>query len=49
MHQIALDAGNSMTVLVPSKMTREFDLFQKFSYQTLIEMALLVPELEPSN
>ena len=43
MHQIALDAGNSMSVLVPSKMTREFDLFQKLSYQVLIEMALLVP------
>jgi GNAT superfamily N-acetyltransferase len=49
MHQIALNAGNSMSVLVPSKMTREFDLFQKFSYQKLIEIALLVPELEPIN
>lgn len=44
MHQIALRAGNSLSVLVPSKMTREFDLFQKFSYQELIEMALLVPD-----
>lgn len=44
LHQIALAAGNSMSVLVPSKMTREFDLFQKFSYQVLIEMALLVPD-----
>lgn len=49
MHQIALDAGNSMSVLVPSKMTREFDLFQKLSYQVLIEMALLVPEHKPLN
>jgi len=49
MHQIALGAGNSMTVLVPSKMTRQFDLFQKFSYQRLIEMALLIPENEPLN
>ncbi|MBE0688426.1 MAG: GNAT family N-acetyltransferase [Anaerolineaceae bacterium] len=44
MNQIALGAGNSMSILVPSKMTREFDLFQKFSYQILIEMALLVPD-----
>ena len=49
MHQIALEAGNSMSVLVPSKMTREFDLFQKFSYQVLIEMALLVPDLADIN
>lgn len=49
MHQLALDAGNSMSLLVPSKMTREFDLFQKFSYQVLIEMALLVPEHTPLN
>ncbi len=49
MHQIALSAGNGMSVLVPSKMTREFDLFQKFSYQKLIEIALLVPEFEPLN
>jgi len=44
MHQIANAAGNSMAILVPSKMTREFDLFQKFSYTPLIEIALLVPE-----
>lgn len=44
MHQIALEAGNRMSILVPSKMTRQFDLFQKFSYQKLIEMALLVPD-----
>jgi len=48
MHQIALKAGKSMSILVPSKMTREFDLFQKFSYQSLIEMALLVPEYPPT-
>lgn len=44
MHQIAINAGNSLSILVPSKMTREFDLFQKFSYSTLIEMALFVPD-----
>lgn len=48
MHQIALDAGNSMSVLVPSKMTRQFDLFPKFSYQKMIEIALMVPELPPT-
>lgn len=42
-HQIALVAGNSMSILVPSKMTRDFDLFEKFSYQILTEMALLIP------
>lgn len=47
MHQIGLNAGKSMSVLVPSKMTKEFELFQKFSYQALIEMALLVPKNPP--
>lgn len=49
MHQIAITAGNSLSVLVPSKMTHEIDLFQKFSYQKLIEIALLVPELAPMS
>jgi ribosomal protein S18 acetylase RimI-like enzyme len=49
MHQIALKAGKSMSILVPSKMTREFDLFHKFSYQVLIEMALLVPEIRQTQ
>jgi len=44
MHTIAAESGNTQSLLIPSKMTREFDLFQKFSYQTLVEMALLVPE-----
>jgi GNAT superfamily N-acetyltransferase len=49
MHQIGLNAGKSMSILAPSKMTREIDLFQKFSYQALIEMALLVPENPQSS
>ena len=44
MHNIAINSGNTQSVLIPSKMTREFDLFQKFSYQALVEMALMVPE-----
>lgn len=45
MHQIALNEKKNLAILVPSKMTREIDLFQKFSYEGLIEMALLVPEI----
>jgi ribosomal protein S18 acetylase RimI-like enzyme len=44
MHKIALDAGKTISVLVPSKMTREFDLFSRLAYQEMIEFALLVPE-----
>ena len=44
MHVIATNSGNTQSFLIPSKMTREFDLFQKFSYQTFTEMALLVPD-----
>ncbi len=49
MHQIGLNAGKSMSILVPSKMTKEFELFQKFSYQSLTPMALLVPENPQSS
>ena len=49
MHLIGLNAQKTMSILVPSKMTKEFYLFQRFSYQALIEMALLVPENPPSN
>ncbi|HSM26420.1 MAG TPA: GNAT family N-acetyltransferase [Anaerolineaceae bacterium] len=44
MQKIALQEGKTISILVPSKMTREFDLFKKLSYQPLIEFALLVPE-----
>lgn len=44
MHKIALEAGKSIAILVPSKMTREYDLFGRLDYQPLIEFALLVPE-----
>ena len=44
MHKIALKAGKSTAILVPSKMTREYDLFGRLGYQPLIEFALLVPE-----
>jgi GNAT superfamily N-acetyltransferase len=49
MHQIAISAGKTSSVLIPSKMTREFDLFQKLDYQALIEMALLVPDQKPNT
>lgn len=49
MHQIAMKAGKTTCVLIPSKMTREFDLFQKLDYHELIEMALLVPDQKPSK
>ncbi len=45
MHKIALDAGKSTSVLVPSKMTREFDLFSRLNYKSMVEFALFVPEL----
>ena len=44
MHRIAVHEGRTNSILVPSKMTREFDLFRKLSYEPLIEFALLVPE-----
>lgn len=43
MHTLAAEAGVKYSVLIPSKMTREFDLFQKHAYRTLVEVALLVP------
>jgi hypothetical protein len=44
-----MKAGKTTCVLIPSKMTREFDLFQKLDYHELIEMALLVPDQKPSK
>lgn len=44
MHKIALDAGKSTSILVPSKMTSEFDLFGRLNYKSMVEFALLVPE-----
>jgi GNAT superfamily N-acetyltransferase len=49
MHQIAIASGKSSSVLIPSKMTREFDLFQKLDYHSLIEIALLVPDQKPTR
>jgi hypothetical protein len=44
MHKIAMTAGKSISILVPSKMTREIDLFNRLDYKPMIEFALLVPE-----
>lgn len=44
MHKIALEAGKGISILVPSKMTREFDLFSRLNYNPMVEFALLVPE-----
>jgi hypothetical protein len=39
-----MTAGKSISILVPSKMTREIDLFNRLDYKPMIEFALLVPE-----
>ena len=44
MHKIAMESGKGVSILVPSKMTREFDLFSRLNYKPMVEFALLVPE-----
>ncbi len=47
LHQIGLEKGCSYSILLPSKMTRNIELFQKFSYFETVSIALLVPEISP--
>ncbi|PKN86467.1 MAG: hypothetical protein CVU46_07595 [Chloroflexi bacterium HGW-Chloroflexi-8] len=47
MHQIGLENGCKYSILLPSKMTRNFELFQKFEYLESVSFALLVPEVSP--
>jgi len=46
-HQIGLEKGCNYSILLPSKMTRNIELFQKFSYFETVSIALLVPEISP--
>jgi len=43
-HHKALNLGCKTSLLMPSRMTREIDIFQKLNYQNLIEAALFVPD-----
>ena len=43
MHSIAKQQGASHALLVPSRMTREIELYQKFHYREVLPIALLVP------
>jgi len=47
LHQIGLENGCKYSILLPSKMTRNFELFQKFEYLESVSFALLVPEASP--
>jgi GNAT superfamily N-acetyltransferase len=47
LHQVAQENGCSHAILVPSKMTREIELYQKFLYTEVVSMALLVPAISP--
>lgn len=43
LHRIGLERGCQNAILVPSRMTREIELYQKFAYTELVPIALLVP------
>ena len=47
LHQIGQENGCSHAILVPSKMTKEIELYQKFLYREVVSMALLVPMISP--
>jgi ribosomal protein S18 acetylase RimI-like enzyme len=47
LHQVAQLNGCSHSILVPSRMTREIELYQKFLYTEVVSMALLVPMFSP--
>lgn len=49
LHQIGLERGCQYAILLPSKMTRNIELFQKFSYQEAVSIALLIPENAPDQ
>jgi len=49
LHQIGLEKGCKYSILLPSKMTRNFELFQKFEYIESVPFALLVPEVSPNS
>ena len=42
-HYIAQRKGCKQMILMPSKMTREIELYQKYTYQEVNQMALLIP------
>lgn len=43
LHQWGLERGCRFAILVPSKMTRDIELYQKFSYKEELPIALFVP------
>jgi GNAT superfamily N-acetyltransferase len=47
LHQIGLENGCKFAILLPSKMTRNIELFQKFAYSESVSIALLVPGDSP--
>lgn len=49
LHQIGQLNGCSHAILVPSRMTKEIELYQKFSYHEVETMALLVPMFSPDR
>jgi len=47
LHQIGRSKGCSYSILVPSQMTRDIELYQRFSYNEVVTMALMVPMFSP--
>lgn len=47
LHQIGIEKGCKYAILLPSKKTGEFELFQRFSYSEAVTIAQLVPEKSP--